>query len=530
MENTGKCGENVFYKFNSDSGVLTVSGRGDMFDYNPLSEERLVSPFYGCSEIKTVVIESGVCSVGREAFADCSNTVRVFIAPTVKRIGTFAFLGCEKLEAILLPEGVCFIDDYAFLDCIILRRVIFPKTLKKVGKGIFCGCDRIEEAYYTGTNGELQNIEFDRHNELFFESIENRFYEAGKCGENVYYAYNSSTSVLTICGSGEMNDYSKSKSLFENDYSINRAYVEEGVCSIGSYTFKNCFVMESISIAKSVEKIGEGAFYDCVSLEKIRLPHGVKVINSNVFYNCFSLSDIFIPDSVERVCKSAFVFCGGLKAVYYPAPESSWDKIDIFEDNYDLIYCDIVFDCGSGSRRVSVAVNSGICGAQAYYYFDFESRTLTISGSGAMFDYAENGENELCSPFAGSRFIERIVIEEGITEIGSAAFADCYYLRNVDIPESVCRIGEAAFAKCDNLYSIRIPEGVKTIRSRTFYYCDLLSVVYIPKSLTRIERSAFGKADVIREVCHAGSFEESKNIIVEQDNNYYLCAYHKYNE
>lgn len=60
---TGKCGENVTYSFDESTGVLTISGTGDM---NQWLED--VSPWYGETRIKTLIIDEGVTSVGGGAF------------------------------------------------------------------------------------------------------------------------------------------------------------------------------------------------------------------------------------------------------------------------------------------------------------------------------------------------------------------------------------------------------------------------------------------------------------------------------
>lgn len=48
---TGKCGKNVTYSFDAETGVLTISGEGDMENYNYEN-----NPFYKKSNIKTVII------------------------------------------------------------------------------------------------------------------------------------------------------------------------------------------------------------------------------------------------------------------------------------------------------------------------------------------------------------------------------------------------------------------------------------------------------------------------------------------
>ena len=61
---SGKCGDNVAYTYNSSTKEVVISGSGKMYDYGIYS-----SPFYGVrNEIKTVIIENGVTSIGKYLF------------------------------------------------------------------------------------------------------------------------------------------------------------------------------------------------------------------------------------------------------------------------------------------------------------------------------------------------------------------------------------------------------------------------------------------------------------------------------
>jgi hypothetical protein len=49
-------------------------------------------------------------------------------------------------------------------------------------------------------------------------------------------------------------------------------------------------------------------------------------------------------------------------------------------------------------------------------------------------------------------------IYEGVSEIGSFAFADCTSLTDIKIPKTVTKIGYGAFAGCTNLKYVKIPK------------------------------------------------------------------------
>lgn len=136
---------------------------------------------------------------------------------------------------------------------------------------------------------------------------------------------------------------------------------------------------------------------------------------------------------------------------------------------------------------------SGSCGADVRWAL--EDGTLTISGSGRMSDY-EYGEGIPWEEYSDE--IERVVIQEGVTQIGSYAFgSDLTGLRSVELPESLRVIGDSAFIY-SGIQSITIPSGVTTIENQAFMFTNLTSV-RIPASVTSIGTEAFASCYGLRE-------------------------------
>ena len=68
-----------------------------------------------------------------------------------------------------------------------------------------------------------------------------------------------------------------------------------------------------------------------------------------------------------------------------------------------------------------------------------------------------------------------VTIPDGVTEIGSSAFASCGTLTSVVIPEGVTKIGDKAFNGCYNLTSVTLPATLKTLGKNVFDYCSSLA-------------------------------------------------------
>ena len=97
-------------------------------------------------------------------------------------------------------------------------------------------------------------------------------------------------------------------------------------------------------------------------------------------------------------------------------------------------------------------------------------------------------ENGLLIKYTGPG--DDVIIPEGVTSIGEAAFADCG-LTSVEIPGSVTTIGGVAFAYCYGMKTVVIREGVNTIKAAAFMDCNGLMAVDIPESVTSIGNDAF---------------------------------------
>lgn len=97
-------------------------------------------------------------------------------------------------------------------------------------------------------------------------------------------------------------------------------------------------------------------------------------------------------------------------------------------------------------------VASGHCGDQISWSLDHDG-ILTLRGSGPIRDYSDNNS----SPWSSHRYsITGLIIEEGITRIGSRAFSGCRNLEYVEIGPDVTTIGERAFQNCYALSDVKM--------------------------------------------------------------------------
>ena len=93
-----------------------------------------------------------------------------------------------------------------------------------------------------------------------------------------------------------------------------------------------------------------------------------------------------------------------------------------------------------------------------------------------------------------------LVIPEGITTIGIAAFENNAYLETVTLPESVRTISEFAFAYCTNLATINLNDGLTTINSEAFAGCSKLNNVVLPDSVIDMGAHVFSECKSLQSI------------------------------
>lgn len=134
LESSGQCGENVYWTFDESTGTLTISGEGDMVNYNSRGN---VSPFRADSTIKTVVINNGVTNIGNYMFWSCTNLTNITIPDSVTTIGGYVFYNCTSLTGVSIPESVTSIGSYTFYKCACLTNITIPDGVKYIYNNTF---------------------------------------------------------------------------------------------------------------------------------------------------------------------------------------------------------------------------------------------------------------------------------------------------------------------------------------------------------------------------------------------------------
>ncbi len=184
-----------------------------------------------------------------------------------------------------------------------------------------------------------------------------------------------------------------------------------------------------------------------------------------------------------------------------------------------LLCCVLVFGAAKAgvftSAYAAEIIRSNSVGNLAYT-LDSDG-LLTISGSGMLdmrFGYDKTIKKVIINDgitsvgsfvFEHCSRITSVTLPDAVTTIGYGAFSHCSKLASINIPDSVNTIGKEAFMDCFCLTEINIPDGVSLINDYTFAGCTGLASITIPKTVTAINRSAFNYCTGLTNVTIPGS-------------------------
>lgn len=368
LAKTGVCGDNLTWKLYNSTGVLTISGIGDMYDFGTVNSPWM---FY-LGYIQTVVIEDGVTSVGEDAFSSSPEKLTsVTIADTVTSIGESAFAGAD-IEEIKLPKNLISIGRDAFSSCHLLKSVVFPEGLTTIGALAFTYCESLETVHipanvssiglgpFSGCISLVQitvdennkNYTSDEYGVLFtkdkgvvIQYPNGNTRESYMLPETVWGIENSAFAYSTNLKNVKINDGFETIGpyAFEDCVQLTEITIPDTVTTIHGYAFSGCINIKSVDIPEGVTSIEQSVFLDCDSLTSVTIPDGVTNIGRFAFNDCDHLTTITIPSSVTVIDNSAFRYSDNITDVYFKGTETQWKNITIGTYNTSLTDANIHF-------------------------------------------------------------------------------------------------------------------------------------------------------------------------------------------
>jgi len=332
---------------------------------------------------------------------------------------------------------------------------------------------------------------FQIHSLAFAADIAN-----GQSGRLAWHL--SEDGVLDIEGSGTMLTYQAYSSQsttpwFRYRDKITEVVVSEGIVNIGQAAFWGLNNLKKATLPSTITSIGGWGFYGCSVLETISIPRSVTSIGQACFAEDYCLNNVIIESKSLQLDWRCFWACKNLTTLTCKSEKIPSLASEVFGGGVPLsngcLYVpkSLVGSYKSASQWKNwakiVAIDSdeegddvsGMCGSLKWY---LSESILYIKGNGTIPSYADN-----TAPWYSYRKrINKIVVSEGVTSIGRAAFMQMEYVTEVLLPSTLTRIGDWSFYNCFALESIDIPASVSMISSASFAENHQLKEVVIHSS------------------------------------------------
>ena len=337
----------------------------------------------------------------------------------------------DLITKVEISAGITDIGDNAFSECSSLTSISIPNSITTIKNSAFWGCSSLTSISIPNSVTTIGNYAFKECFSLTSISISNSVTTIGG-------------NALDGCSSLERIEVSPDNLNFSSD--------SDGVLFSKDKTvlikYPEGKKEKAYSIKSSVTTIGNDAFYGCSSLTSITIPDSVTTIGERAFEYCSSLTSVIISDSVTTIGKEAFSGCSKLSFVYFKGKEDITCGNDVFSSyNYITVFVSNSYSsnkfCNGGVERGTFYSLDGDVTCQ----LNKANTILILSGEDAILD-----DVKYPSDFEKNK-IKRIIVESGITSIGSNAFKGFSSLQSLDIPDADIKINKDAFTECSSLTS-----------------------------------------------------------------------------
>lgn len=407
---SGKWKENVFWKYDKKTKVLTITGTGLMQDAGDDTGDNPKWKWWQ-DDVKKIVIKGTLRDIGQSAFSAFRKLESVEMCDSITTIGACSFALCEKLKYVKLPKNLKKIEEGAF-DLTALEKITLPNKLRYIGNNAFSGT-------------ALKKVE-----------------------------------------------------------------IPNSVTALKMQAFSYCENLKNVTLSKKLTKL-EDRVFEGTDIRKIVIPSKIQEIGNEAFFYCENLKLVEIQSKkIKEIGRNAFLKISDIAKFKVLSSKKELYKNLLIKSGVD----DSVRVNG---KSISSKVNND--NAQLQWKFNENENTLIISGTGEMRDYEIAETKQDWYKKEEVVFVEKIVIEEGVTSIGRNAFHTFRSLTSLTLPSTLTSIGDNAFFNCESLKEIEIPESVNYIGEGAFAYTGLKQIT-IPSKTTLISKYCFAGCKKLKQI------------------------------
>ena len=498
-------GESIYYIYDSVTRTLTLSGEGEMFDFQYDDG----APWINYSGvIKEIVFDGAITSIGSNSFYGFSAISDIVIPESIVRVGKAAFYR-SSLTSVNFPTGLTDIEDYAFFKNEGLTELCFNPQLVNVGKGAFyectavesvimndrvaffgnsafLGCTAIKSVFYMGTEEQYSQITF-RLDNFWVQQLTNTFFlsEDKPSARGPFWHYDKEGLPEKWYYTVSLYANNREKVPFTYDYvDPTVGITEENLEFLRTVTYhgykfasfrpENGIKYTLGTVLKRDVRLTGNRGYICGDSMTWSFSSSTGVLSlmgSGRMWDFETMADapwadknvtrVVIGENIEYIGKNAFVSLIDLKTIDIPVTVTDIHSA-AFGGCYQLRYI-YYFGGVEAALKSKLDLLSGLLEAVVYYYepevcgpdgaywreyngervaFIIEGNKLTVgAGSGTMVNYTLASD----APWSGLTAITEVVIRNGVTTVGHNSFNGMSSVVNITMPDSVTRISASAF-------------------------------------------------------------------------------------
>jgi len=461
---SGQCGDNVYWTIDTATGTMNVFGTGAIWDYDSDKE-----PAWGIykerkDQITTLTFSEGITRIGESTFGGFKGLTSLTIPDSVTLVDDYAFASCSNLEDLDLGNG-CALGESAFMYCPIrdlelgnsgsfglqcftssyITSITITASSPSFSEGAFWNCTGLKEVHFKGSAPSLVT------DEDFVSSLASF--------RDVTWYYDCAQAGWTTSNRYDAEDKTWAGYTLVSEKHVHSASTTGATCDAPGATVYTCVCGDTYTVDGEAAKGHDWS--DWTTTEATCTADGLRT----------------------RTCKRSG--CGKtesetiLSEGHVELSSTDIEPTCINDGRWGGRWCDV---CGEVFEEEVVRPATGIhtfvdgsctgcgiaggkCGDDLYW--TVKDTVLTIYGNGPMYDFEARK-----APWQ-TKYPKSVVIEPGVTVIGTYAFASSDWFKEITLPETVTRINEHAFYNSYNLKTLVLPDSLETIERNAFWDCGV---------------------------------------------------------
>ena len=435
-------GRNLSYSSGSSYGYSPFYNKDALTNVTIGDEVTAISQyaFYGCDNIHSLTIPSGVLSIGNCAFSTPEKVIWLTNTPPTgytNAQGSINYVANDLYTSLSNVKVYPYLSSMFEVDGV---KYVPVSPSERTCHAIDCAYDSTATTINVGETASFKGVAMKITEVMPYTFYENKHIKEvsvshlGNIGSQAFYGCNG----------------------LETAFVANKE-------SVGSKAFSGCSSLKTVTLGDSIGSLGDKAFYQCSSLQEIVIPSLVKSVGEDCFSGCSAMKSAVIGDGVTTISNYAFEYCSSLSEITLPQTVT---KVG----DYVFAGCSKLADVIIADRTTALALGSN--GSSALFA-DCPLDSVYIGGKITYNTTSSKGY----SPFYRNTSLRSVVITDREEQIYNNEFYGCTKLQNVTIGNGVKSIGNYAFSGCSSLAGFSFGSNMESIGAEAFSDCTNLTSI-----------------------------------------------------